>query len=133
MKKKTKPFDENLTKAEFKARIIWALRNVSRFWKPKSEAIARARVSRGQYKCELCWKIWPASLPPLSGKKRKRHNINADHIIPIVWPEWFTSYDEWIRRCFVPASGFQAICWECHSKITKEENEERRKNKLLNK
>ena len=43
---KTKPFDTKLTEAEFKSRIISALRQASRWWKPKNEAIARARVSR---------------------------------------------------------------------------------------
>tara|TARA_R110002020_G_scaffold352751_3_gene565758 strand:+ start:340 stop:513 length:174 start_codon:yes stop_codon:yes gene_type:complete len=51
---KTKPFDTNLTDAEFKSRIISALRQSSRWWKPKQEAIARAKVGRGKYKCESC-------------------------------------------------------------------------------
>jgi len=129
-KKKTKRFDENLTEAEFKSRIISVLRQLSQRWAPKQEAIWRARVSRGVYKCELCWVVWPSSLPPLPWKKRKRKNINADHIIPVVWPDGFTTYDDWIKRCFVPSDGFQAICRECHSKLTKAENAERRNNKI---
>ena len=130
---KAKPFAPTLSKAEFKSKVVSALRQLSRFWKPKQEAIWRARIKRGVYRCELCKTEWPASLPPLKGKKRKRKNINADHIIPIVWVEWFTSYDNWIERCFVPAEGYQAICWDCHSEKTKEENEERRQYKLKQK
>jgi len=126
---KKKAFDTHLTKAEFKSKIISWLRQLSRWWRPKQEAIWRARIKRGIYKCELCKKEWPWTLPALPGKKRKRKNIQADHIVPIVWPNGFTSYDDWIERCFVPAEGFQAICWECHSKITKAENAERRKRK----
>lgn len=126
VKRKTKKFDTNLTEAEFKSRIISALRQASRWWRPKQEAISRARISRGKYKCENCWTVWPLNLPPLPWKKRKRKNIQADHIFPVVWVEWFTTYDDWIKRCFVWAEGFQAICWECHSAITKEENKKRR-------
>lgn len=124
-----KRFDNNLTEAQFKTKVIWALRQLSRRRFPKSEAIGRARVKRGVYKCELCWTEWPRSLPPLPWRKRKRKNIQADHLTPIVWQEGFTSYDDWIERCFVPAEWFQAICWKCHSEITKAENAERRKNK----
>ena len=124
--KKAKPFDTNLSDAEFKSRIVSALRQSSRWWKPKSEAIARARVGRGKYKCESCFKIWPLTLPPLPWKKRKRKNIQADHREPIVPVSGFTTYDQWIERCFVWAEGFDALCWECHTKKTKEENAERR-------
>lgn len=126
MKNKTKPFDTNLTDAEFKARIISALRQSSRWWKPKQEAINRAKVSRGMYKCEDCWKIWPPTLPPEKGKKRRRKNCQADHIYEVVPITWFWTYDEWIKRCFVWAEWFQAICWECHTKKTKQENKDRR-------
>lgn len=130
---KTKPFWTNLTEAEFKSRIVSCLRQASRWWKPKQEAIARARVGRGRYKCEECWVVWPAALPPLPWKKRKRKNIQADHIEPVVPISWFTSYDDWIKRCFVWAKHFQAICWECHSRKTKKENAERREFKKNNK
>jgi 5-methylcytosine-specific restriction endonuclease McrA len=126
IKKKAKPFWKNLTDAEFKSRIISALRQASRWWVHKSEAIARARVWRWKYKCESCWEIWPLSLPPEEGKKRKRKNIQADHKEPIVPVTGFTTYDDWIKRCFVWAEGFDALCWECHSIKTKKENTERR-------
>jgi len=125
--------NNTMTPAQFKSWIISALRDRSRYWKPKQEAIGRARIKRGIYKCELCWTEWPWTLPPLKGKKRKRKNIQADHVIPVVWVEWFTTYNDWIDRCFVPAEGFQAICWECHTEITNRENKERREFKKLNK
>lgn len=110
-----------MSEAEFKSMIISALRNLSVRWKPKARCIAKARVSRGVYRCELCKKEWPASLPPLPWKKRKRKNILADHISPIVNPKkWFEWYDEWIKRCFIE-TGFQALCKECHDKKTQKE------------
>lgn len=141
-KTKTKPFDTNLTEAEMRSRVMSWIRQMSRWWKPKQEAISRARVWRGQYKCEECGKVWPASIPPLLGKKRKRKNIQADHIesvVPINWwkngSSLFLSYNwnEIMERMFVWPKDFQAICWECHSKKTKGENSKRRENKKTNK
>ncbi len=115
-----------MSDAEFRSFIVSALRNASRFWKPKNLALARARISKGVYKCELCWAIGPPTLPAPPWKKRKIKNILADHISPIVPVTWFTTYDEWIKRCFVEAEHFQAICHNCHSAKTKEENKARR-------
>ena len=124
-----KKFDTNLTDAAFKGKIISALRMLSRWWTPKQEAIGRARIKRGVYKCELCWTEWPWTLPPLKGKKRKRKNINADHIREVVPVTGFTTYDDFIKRLFVSAEQFQSLCWECHSWPnwkTQFENKERR-------
>ena len=126
-KTKTKPFDTNLTDAEFKSRIVSALRQLTRYWRPMQECIKNARVWRNQYKCEGCWKIWPAKLPALPWKKRARKNIVADHIREIVPVTWFTNYNNWIERAFVWVEWFQALCYECHTNWkTKKENEERR-------
>ena len=43
---KRKPFDDKLTEAELRSRIMSAIRQLSRWWRPKNEAIARARVGR---------------------------------------------------------------------------------------
>lgn len=116
-----------MTEAQFKSKIISALRNASRWWKPKQLAIQRAKISRGLYKCELCWKIVPLS-------KAKKTQIVADHIIPIVDPAvWFTSYDDWIKRCFIEADGYQAICLECHTEKTNKEKVVAKERKANNK
>lgn len=129
-----------MTESEARSFIISAIRQKSRWWKAKTRAIARARVRKGEYKCESCWTVWPASLPPLPWRKRKRKNIQADHIHPVVPLEGFKgktflsyNWTEYIKRMFVEEDDFQAICWECHSKLTKEENAERRKFKKNNK
>ena len=116
------------TQAQFRAMIIAALRQASRWWPAKNEVIRRAKRGFNRYECEMCKTIWPSSLPALTWNKRKRKNIIWDHIFPIVDPkEGFKSYDLWIERCFVDESGFQAICWSCHQIKTKEENAERKK------
>ena len=128
-----------MTEREFRSFIISALRNASRFWKPKIKAIQRAKIGRNQYKCELCGIVWPASLPHLPWNKRTRRNIQADHIERAVDPlVGWVSYDTFIKRLFVEASAYQAICWECHSWEnwkTKQENllrKENRKNIWIN-
>jgi len=115
-----------MSEAELRSYIISWLRDRSRYWKPKTRAIARARVGIGKYKCEECGTIWPAKLPPLPWNKRPRKNIQADHLEPVVPITGFEWYDSWVERCFVEEAWYQAICWECHTKKTKEENKERR-------
>jgi hypothetical protein len=131
-KTKAKKFDDKLTPAQFKSKIVSAIRQASRWWGPKQECIWRARVGRGKYKCELCKTVGPLTLPPKPWLKRKRKNIQADHIEPAVPLSWWESYDSFIERLFVPASELQALCWECHSKKTKEEGVERRALKKAN-
>ena len=46
----------------------------------------------------------------------------------MVWIEGFTSYDDWIRRCFVEKGGLQVLCQNCHSVKTLTENAERKNN-----
>ena len=122
-----------MSEAEFKSFIVSALRKNSTYWKPKNIAIARARIKRWVYKCELCWKEWPASLPPLPWRKRKRKNIQADHIFPAVPLSWWWDFWEWfsifIKRLYVESDAYQAICWQCHKDKTLLENKERKENK----
>lgn len=121
-----------MSEAEFRSFIISALRGASRYWKPKAQAIKRARVGKGRYKCEACWKEGGLTLPPLPGNKRKRKNIQADHFSPVVPISWFEWFDSWVKRCFIEADWYQAICWECHTIKTKEENKERKLYKTKN-
>jgi 5-methylcytosine-specific restriction endonuclease McrA len=102
--------------------IVSALRAATRRWNPKSQCIKRAWVKRGVYKCESCGTIGAATLPPLKGNKRRRKNIVADHISPIVDPTiGFVDYNTWIDRAFVEQDKLQAICWSCHTEKTNEE------------
>ena len=112
------------TPARFKSFIVSQLRSATMRWSPKQQCIKNARVGHGKYKCVGCGKVGPPTLPPPKGKLRRVKNIVADHIEPIVSPEiGFTSYDDWIERCFVEIDGFQALCHKCHTSKTQAEKE----------
>ena len=140
-KRKSTPRPYNawtMSESELRSYIMSWLREKSRWWKPKTKAVARARVRKGVYKCEECWAEWPWKLPPLPWKKRKRNNADADHIESVIPVEGFQEdsntflwYDwtEVIRRLFVEEDWYKTLCYNCHSKKTKAENAERRKNK----
>lgn len=114
------------TEARYFGFIKSALRSASQRWGPRNECIRRARVSRGRYKCECCGEIGPATLPPLEGNKKRRKNIIADHIHPVIPITGFDSWDETIERLFCEIDGYQAICWACHKIKTDEENQARK-------
>ena len=122
----------NWTEARYKSFIVSALRAATRRWQPKNECIKNARVRRGVYICEMCKQEGAATLPPKQGNKRRRKNIVADHITPIVSPSvGFVDWNTWIDRAFVELDGYQALCWACHDKKTNEERQiakERRAN-----
>lgn len=122
------------TSARFKSFIISQLRAATQRWGPKATCIKNARVRRGVYLCEGCNLEGPATLPPAEGNKRRIKNIVADHIDPIVDPAiGFTSYDDWIERCFVELEGYQALCHKCHTVKTAEEREIAKKRKINDK
>jgi 5-methylcytosine-specific restriction endonuclease McrA len=94
-------------------------------WPMKYEAIKRAYEKDGinprtgrkckLHRCQHCRELFP------------QNGVQADHIIPVVGPEGFTTWDEYIERLYCEAEGFQILCKACHAKVTKEEQEERRK------
>ncbi len=116
----TKPYNNGTwTKARKHSFITSALRGALTRWGPKSRCISNARVSRGVYRCEICKKDGAATLPAKEGNKRRRKNIVADHIHPIVNPSrGFVDWNTWIERAFVELDGLQAICHQCHSDKT---------------
>lgn len=116
------------TEARYHGFIKSALRSASQRWGPRNQCIKNARVARGLYKCECCGKVGPPTLPPPPGKKRRVKNILADHIDPIVPVTGFDSWDAVIERLFCELDGFQALCHECHSVKSKQENEARKAN-----
>lgn len=117
------------TEARFHSFIKSALRSASMRWPPKSAAKKEARTKRGWYQCagykRRAHEV-PATLPPPPGRKRRIDNAVVDHIIPVIGPEGFVSWDETISRMFVEKGGLQILCHECHSRKTQEEREDRR-------
>jgi len=126
-----------MTEAAFKSLIISALREKSRWWKPKVKCIQKAKVMKGVYLCASCGKLVPSTIQGVyktgkkAGKPRKIKNILADHIDPVVDPNvGFVDWNTYIERMFVE-EGWQAICHKCHTEKTAEEKAiatERRRN-----
>jgi len=110
------------TEARYNSFITSALRAAHTRWGPKAKAKKKAWIRRGVYKCSQCGEEGPATLPPLEGNKRRRVNACVDHITPVVDPAvGKTTWDEYIERMFIEEEGYQVLCWECHSKKSKEE------------
>lgn len=110
------------TEARFRQFVISGLRSLTMKWNPKSKAKARARVSRGLYRCEGCNDIGPATLTPLVKGMKRRNNAVVDHIQPVVDPrEGFVNWDIYIERLLCEADGYQVLCHECHTRKTANE------------
>jgi hypothetical protein len=98
--------------------IIATLRRASYRWQPRNEAMKRARIKRGWYKCEMC------------GKDIRKKEMALDHKLPIVPVTGWDNYDGFIERLFCNVDGFQVICKEtCHHIKTQSENALRRLHK----
>ncbi len=92
------------------------IRRISYMWPPLKEAVVRARVSRGKYKCASCL-----------GENFGPKEINRDHILPVEDPaEGFTTWDSYITRLFCSVDGIQILCLPCHEAKTFRENIVRR-------
>lgn len=115
------------TEAQFRQFIVNQLRGAR--WPEKFECIKAAFVGEGinpatGHKCKLhrcpeCDGLFP------------QNGMHADHDEPVVGPEGFTTWDDYINRLFVERDGFSATCKACHAKKTEEERQERQRRKLL--
>jgi 5-methylcytosine-specific restriction endonuclease McrA len=105
-----------MTEAAFTTFVKSQLRSASRRWKPISDTLREAKVSRGVYKCASCLNNVPVSIK-VNGKRIK--NITVDHIKPIVDPVvGFTTWDDFVNRLFTERENLQALCGDCHDKKT---------------
>lgn len=103
--------------------IVSVLRTGTRRWPPKYQTLEEAKVGKkinvgtgrlaNHFRCKLCRKSYPSS------------NVEVDHITPVVGPEGFSTWDEYIKRMFVGKEGFQVLCKPCHKKKTLKEKGER--------
>ena len=91
------------------------LRRLSYQWPPRKEAIKRARLERGIYKCAIC-----------EGKFGPKE-IQLDHKIPVVDEEvGFVDWNTYIERLFCDVDNFQVLCKPCHETKTFFEQEIRK-------
>lgn len=100
------------TKFNLEAKIKAALRKLSMQWPAIGEARRRAKVSPGTYRCEHC--------------ELEFSKLDVNHIHPVVDPEdGFLSFDIYIARLFCHADDLEAICKDCHKKVTNEQRSRR--------
>lgn len=92
--------------------LINKLRRISYAWPPRKEAIKKARVARGKYKCSSC-----------GGEEFGPKDIQADHTIPVVDVHTgFTDFNSYIERLFCGVDGYSIMCRPCHAAKTFMEN-----------
>lgn len=92
--------------------LVQKIRRISYQYPPRKDAIKKARVSRGKYKCASCL-----------GENFGPKEIQLDHIEPVINPhEGFQNWDIYIGRLFVDIDGWQILCLPCHKVKTQREN-----------
>lgn len=112
-----------LTESAFWSFIRSALRQKSRWWKPISEAKAKAKRSykgplkrqKFEYQCAKCLQWFPDK------------NINVDHIIPAGSLKCANDLPGFVERLFCEVDNLQVLCSNCHDKKTKIEKNDNRK------
>lgn len=121
------------SEAKYRNFIKNQLRSGTRKWSPIQKCKNRARVGRGEYKCQCCESIVAPTI--YDEDKRKRvTNIFVDHINPVIDPNvGFTTWDEFIEGLYCEEDNLQLLCGECHKVKSQEEidiaSERRRKEK----
>lgn len=107
--------EPKLKKYNKKTFVTAALRRASLRWPPRNEALKRARVDRGLYKCAVCKNTF------------KKTEIHIDHILPIINPALgFIGWDDFIERLFCDVDSFQILCKMDHEVKTMMEDEMRK-------
>jgi hypothetical protein len=109
------------SRARFVSFVKSALRGAR--WPEKYECIKQAYVGDGinpstGRKCKL-------HLCPECGGTFPQNQMHADHVVPVIGPEGFTTWDSFIERLYCPAEGFRALCKACHKLCTDAERAER--------
>jgi 5-methylcytosine-specific restriction endonuclease McrA len=105
-----------------KSRLRSAIRREWLYSTLRKEALARARIDRGKYKCESCGKV--------VGNK----DIEVNHRVTVTPPQGLNTGADWgefiHRLLFCGLENLETICSGCHSVITAKEREEKAKRKV---
>lgn len=109
-----------------KSFIISVIRNGFRRWPGKYECLKNASV--GKKLNEKTGRMCEHKICALCNKEFPAKEIQADHIEPVVDPKvGFVDWNTFIARIATGVEGYQALCKNCHSSKTKEENINRKK------
>lgn len=80
-----------------------ALRRASTYWWAMSEAMVRAKVARGLWKCASCHEHF------------KKHEVQKDHIEPVVSVTGgLNDFNAYIDTLFCEPENIQILCKPCH-------------------
>ena len=104
------------TEAGFTTFIKSALRRASSRWKPKTEVLKKARVSKGWYQCSECLENVPVTV--VNDKGKRVRNVEVNHKEAVSLPGSWDSWDGFIKRLFVEEGGLEVLCVPCHQKHT---------------
>ena len=116
---------EGWTEGRYKAFITSAVRAGFRRFPPKFRVLEKAAVGKKineasgrmamHYKCIECNQDYPSK------------EVQVDHKCPVVGPNGFTTWDDFINNLFCGEENLQVLCKDCHSIKTKEETAQRAK------
>lgn len=116
------------TLARWKAYIVGVLRSGTQRYPPKYETLNAAKTVKKvnaktgriaqHYKCAECLTDFPLK------------EVQVDHIKPIVGPEGFTTWDDYIPALYCQKDNLQVLCKEDHARKTKREREAARMFKM---
>ncbi len=114
------------TQARFNSFVKGGLRSISQRWPPKYKCLSNAftgtkvnpRTGRlaKHYLCRACQNEYVGSL------------VEVNHIDPVIPVTGFDSWDKVIERLFCEEDRLEVLCKPCHKALTKQENEERKRN-----
>lgn len=112
--------ERKLKKHNRKTFVTGSLRRASLRWPPRNEALKKARVDRGLYRCAMCENTF------------KRDEVHIDHILPVINPSiGFNGWDDFIDKLFCDVDGFQILCKMDHEIKTMLEDEMRKALKVV--
>lgn len=110
--------------------LVPKLRQAARMWPGKNIArdAAKEKIHIGfykngnpeyktMYKCAECQGLFDIK------------ETHVDHKTPVVGPEGFTNWDDYITRMFCDYNNLQVLCLICHGFKSDQENKERRENR----
>lgn len=114
------------TEARFKTFVKSLIRSGTQRWAPIQDCLVAARTRRGYSECASCKKEVP-NYVKVGGRRKK--NVVADHIDPVVPVTGWVSWDALIEAMFCEKDNLQALCLDCHKVKCAEEAAERKKHR----
>lgn len=112
-----------MTESAFLQFIRAALRNKSRWWKPRLLALQKARRKysgpnkrqKWEFKCSICER-WFA-----------QKNVQVHHKDPVGSLNSLNDLPGFTERLFCEVDGLAVVCSKCHDKLTEQEKLKRKK------